>query len=81
MDGVETLHHMRERVDDINQETPVIMLTANVVAGARENYLSEGFTDYITKPIRQAELKQMLLDYLPIHKILRSDEPKPPILD
>ncbi|MCR4606016.1 MAG: response regulator [Eubacterium sp.] len=80
MDGVETLHHMRERVDDINQETPIIMLTANVVAGARENYLSEGFTDYITKPIRQAELKQMLLDYLPIHKILRNDDPNPRIL-
>ena len=73
MDGVETLHKMRERQDDINQETPVIMLTANVVAGAKENYLREGFTDYLTKPIRQSDLKQMLLDYLPLHKVKKEE--------
>ena len=73
MDGVETLHHMRERTDDPNAETPVIMLTANVVAGARENYISEGFTDYLTKPIRQSDLKQMLIDYLPLHKVHKQD--------
>ncbi|MBO4396132.1 MAG: response regulator, partial [Eubacterium sp.] len=73
MDGIETLHHMRERVDDINSETPVIMLTANVVVGAKENYLREGFTDYLTKPIRQTDLKQMLIDYLPLHKVHRAE--------
>ena len=73
MDGIETLHHMRERQDDPNEETPVIMLTANVVAGARENYLREGFTDYLTKPIRQSDLKQMLIDYLPLHKVHKED--------
>ena len=72
MDGIETLHHMRERQDDPNEETPVIMLTANGVAGAKENYLREGFTDYLTKPIRQSDLKQMLIDYLPLHKVHKS---------
>lgn len=71
MDGIETLHNMRARQDDPNEETPVIMLTANVVAGAKENYLREGFTDYLTKPIRQSDLKQMLIDYLPLHKVKR----------
>ncbi|MEE3468015.1 MAG: ATP-binding protein [Eubacterium sp.] len=74
MDGIETLHHMRERQDDPNEETPVIMLTANVVAGAKENYLREGFTDYLTKPIRQSDLKQMLIDYLPLHKVHKASE-------
>ena len=74
MDGIETLHHMRERQDDPNEETPVIMLTANVVAGAKENYLREGFTDYLTKPIRQSDLKQMLIDYLPLHKVHKVSE-------
>ncbi len=74
MDGIETLHHMRERQDDPNEETPVIMLTANVVAGAKENYLREGFTDYLTKPIRQSDLKQMLIDYLPLHKVHKTSE-------
>ena len=74
MDGIETLHNMRARPDDPNQETPVIMLTANVVAGAKENYLREGFTDYLTKPIRQSDLKQMLMDYLPLHKVHKVSE-------
>ena len=73
MDGIETLHHMRERQDDPNEETPVIMLTANVVAGAKENYIREGFTDYLTKPIRQSDLKQMLMDYLPLHKVHKEE--------
>ncbi|MBO6109129.1 MAG: response regulator, partial [Eubacterium sp.] len=72
MDGVETLHHMKERANDPNHETPIIMLTANVVAGARENYISEGFNDYMTKPIKQTDLKQMLVDYLPLHKIKKT---------
>ena len=74
MDGIETLHNMRMRPDDPNGETPVIMLTANVVAGAKENYLREGFTDYLTKPIRQMDLKQMLIDYLPLHKVHRDSD-------
>lgn len=73
MDGIETFHNMRNRPDDPNEETPVIMLTANVVAGAKENYLREGFTDYLTKPIRQSDLKQMLIDYLPLHKVHREE--------
>ena len=69
MDGIETFHNMRNRSDDPNEDTPVIMLTANVVAGAKENYMKEGFTDYLTKPIRQSDLKQMLIDYLPLHMV------------
>ncbi len=49
------------------------MRTANVVAGAKENYMREGFTDYLTKPIRQSDLKQMLIDYLPLHKVHKQD--------
>ena len=73
MDGIETFQHMRKRSDDPNEDTPVIMLTANVVAGAKENYLKEGFTDYLTKPIRQSDLKQMLIDYLPLHKVHKAE--------
>ena len=71
MDGIETFNYMKEREGDPNEDTPVIMLTANVVAGARENYLNEGFVDYLTKPIKQSELKQAMIDYLPLHKVKR----------
>ena len=69
-DGIETLHEMRADPKDRNKETPVICLTANAVSGAREQYLTAGFNDYLTKPIDAAKLEEMLLEYLPDYKIL-----------
>jgi len=40
--------------------TPVIALTADAVAGAREKYISEGFTDYIAKPFSREQIKEKL---------------------
>ena len=45
--------------------TPVIMLTANAIVGAKEEYLNIGFTDYLTKPIQETSLLEMILKYLP----------------
>ena len=70
MDGIETLHHLRERHGGPNEDTPVICLTADAIAGARERYISEGFTDYLTKPIDGKELEKMLVSYLPPEKVL-----------
>jgi len=74
MDGLETLHHMREMSDTPNASTPVIMLTANAILGAREEYLHAGFHDYLTKPIREDELKEMLGKYLPAELLLNPSE-------
>ena len=49
MDGNEIL--ARIRADERLRALPVIALTAHAMAGDREKYLSEGFNDYITKPI------------------------------
>lgn len=43
-----------------NFHTPVIALTADAVAGAKEKYLSEGFTDYIAKPFNKDQIKVKL---------------------
>lgn len=40
--------------------TPVIALTADAVAGAREKYISEGFIDYIAKPFSKEQIKEKL---------------------
>ena len=63
MDGVETLQIMKEK--KLCEGTPVIMLTANAVVGAREQYLKEGFDDYLAKPISPEKLDKMILQYLP----------------
>jgi len=49
MDGIQVLRWVRGREE--LKETPVIALTAHAMAGDRERFLSQGFDDYLTKPI------------------------------
>ena len=77
MDGLETMRGIREREDGINRKTPVICMTADAVQGARERYLAEGFTDYISKPIDSKELEMLLTKYLPAGKVEKSRETAP----
>ncbi len=69
MDGPETLKKMNELQDNRCAGVPVISLTANVLAGAREEYLQAGYTDYLSKPIKFKELEDMLFYYIPPEKI------------
>ena len=69
MDGVETYQKMKEMKDSPNAHTPVIMLTANAINGVKEEYLSYGFVDYLSKPVRGDKLERMILNYLPEDKI------------
>ena len=69
MDGIETLREMKRMYGNKNHDTPVIMLTANAVAGAREMFLEEGFDDYLTKPINGRKLEKTIYDYLPKDKL------------
>lgn len=68
MDGVETYEKMKALENSPNQNTPVIMLTANAVTGAREQFLSVGFADYLSKPVSVEKLERMILKYLPKDK-------------
>ncbi|MCR4907445.1 MAG: response regulator, partial [Lachnospiraceae bacterium] len=70
MDGVEVLQKIREQENGRNADTPVICLTADAINGARERYMGEGFTDYLTKPVDGQALENMLQRYLPKEKII-----------
>lgn len=65
MDGVETLHNLRASTDDLNSFTAVAVLTANAYGDVREQYLSEGFIDYISKPIDISKLYRTLARLIP----------------
>ena len=65
MDGIETLHEMQKLKNFPNEDTPVIILTANALSGARESYMNEGFKDFLTKPIDANLLEKMILSHLP----------------
>jgi signal transduction histidine kinase/CheY-like chemotaxis protein/HPt (histidine-containing phosphotransfer) domain-containing protein len=68
-DGIETLRELKTQKENRNVTTPTICLTANAISGAREKYLSEGFDNYLTKPINPDKLEEMLLEYLPKEKV------------
>ncbi len=63
-DGIMTLHMIREDKDGLNQDTVVVVLTANAIKGASEQYEREGFEDYITKPVEYSRVEQVLVKYL-----------------
>ncbi len=69
MDGIETLNAIKEDMDSPNTDTPVLVLTANAISGARENFLREGFDDYLSKPIESDKLEEALIKYLPKDKV------------
>ena len=64
--GEDTLNELKNIP---NFTTPVIALTADVVAGANEKYLNEGFSDYLGKPFKKEELTEK------INKVLNNQTP------
>ncbi|MBQ9120292.1 MAG: response regulator [Lachnospiraceae bacterium] len=63
-DGIQTLHMLREDTNNLNKDVDVIVLTANAIEGMREEYLEEGFADYLSKPVRGDVLEEILAKFL-----------------
>lgn len=63
MDGTQTLQEMN-RLRHCNTNVPVIVMTADAIRGAKERYLISGFSDYISKPVYENELWEMMRKYL-----------------
>ena len=74
-DGVETLKRIRELRGGMYQDLPVVALTANTVSGAREMFRSEGFTEFVPKPIERTVLERVLRKVLPQSCIRYSTKP------
>nr|MBP3597835.1 response regulator [Eubacterium sp.] len=72
MDGIETIKQIKEK--GIKKDAVIIALTANAIAGAKEMYLANGFDDYLSKPIEIPSLEQMLVKYIPQHKVLAAEQ-------
>ena len=74
LSGSDTYELMKKDESSRNKNTPVIMLTANAVMGAKEKYLKEGFAAYISKPIAESELRDMMRKFLPEELVLDEDQ-------
>lgn len=70
MDGTEAMRLIHEQPGGLNKNTPMICVTADAVMGARERYIEQGFTDYLTKPIDSENLEKLLIEYLPSDKVI-----------
>jgi len=64
IDGLETTRRIRSHHDPRLASTPVVAVTALAMPGDRERCLEAGMTDYLSKPIRLADLA------LRVHQIL-----------
>ena len=79
MDGVETMKRIRNLGGSYCSKVPIIALTANAVAGAREQLMAEGFQDFVEKPIELSILRKIILHYIPRNKIIYLDEEEPQV--
>ena len=66
MDGIETLQRLKKMDASLNKDTPIIVMTANAVTGAKRMYLAEGFDDYISKPLGYVELENIIKKYIEV---------------
>lgn len=71
MDGTQAMNGIRSTMGGASCDSPVICFTADAVVGAREKYISDGFSDYLTKPVTGYALEKILLKYLPPEKVTR----------
>lgn len=73
MDGVTACKEIKKL--DLNQSTPVIAVTAHAMSGERDRLLKAGMDDYLTKPIEEHILQQVLVHWSPdsllqnVHKL------------
>ncbi len=65
MDGVETMKKIKDISFETGKKICVIALTANVVSGAKEMFIKEGFDGFISKPINITDFERTMTAVLP----------------
>lgn len=61
MDGLDTTRAVRsDRSGLFDAGIPIVAVTANAMPGARQELLSQGFTDYLSKPVTIADVAETL---------------------
>ena len=74
MSGLECFDRLKSADDHLNVDTPIIIMTANAIVGAREQYLDLGFDDYISKPLGAEDMYHSLIKFLPKEKVFFEEE-------
>ncbi len=59
MNGMDATKIIRKTFNNV----PIIALTANALSGDREKFIEAGMDDYLSKPLNQNDLQEILLNY------------------
>lgn len=65
MDGIEAVQIIRSECGENGTQPVIIALTANAMEGVRDMFLSNGFQDFITKPLDKRTLNEALKKWIP----------------
>jgi CheY-like chemotaxis protein len=60
MDGFEATGVIRQLEAESGRHTPIVAMTANAMEGERELCLRAGMDDYVPKPVRLEQLREVL---------------------
>jgi signal transduction histidine kinase/ActR/RegA family two-component response regulator len=62
MDGLEATRQIRavQAAEGLHKDCEIVGLSAHAMSGDRERYMAEGMIEYLTKPIRTEELREVL---------------------
>ncbi|MCX7711341.1 MAG: response regulator [Clostridia bacterium] len=60
MDGFEATKAIRKAEATLGRRTPIVAMTANAMQGDREKCISVGMDDYISKPVRIKNLREVI---------------------
>jgi signal transduction histidine kinase/CheY-like chemotaxis protein/HPt (histidine-containing phosphotransfer) domain-containing protein len=71
MDGIEATRVIRYLPGDYFKKLPIVVLTANAIAGMRDKFLEAGFNDYISKPIEIIKLEEIVSRWIPRDKKIK----------
>lgn len=70
MDGIDCFENIRSQKGGLNQNTSVVVLTANAGGENIELYNNTGFDGYLVKPVSGRQLEDMLMVHLPAEKVI-----------
>ena len=81
MDGMEATRQIRDpRSGTVNPKVVIVALTAHAMAGDRQRCLDQGMDDYLAKPIKAAELQDVINRWVQGPAAGPESEPAPPSL-
>ena len=73
MDGFEATQAIRDLEKASGKHTPIIALTAHAISGYREKCLGLGLDDYLSKPMKIADLNAKIAEHLPQRPTTRTE--------